>query len=67
MTRQWFVAICSIFVVCLCVQLLIEYVNRADSIGILYSVYSAAIYTLVSVFLIKLIVSIFRRLRKRSG
>jgi hypothetical protein len=67
MTKQWLVVICVVFIVSLCVQLLLEYLHTFDSIGILYSVYCAALYTLLCVLLIKLIVSILRRLRARSG
>ena len=67
MTKQSLVVICVVFLVSLCVQFLLEYLNKTDSIGILYSVYCAALYTLLCVLLIKLIVLILRRLRARSG
>jgi hypothetical protein len=67
MTKKWLVAICVVFIVSFCVQVLLEYLNKSDSIGILYSVYCAALYTLLCVLLVKLIVSILRRLRAHSG
>lgn len=64
MSKVWFLVILCAFLASLIVQLLLEYFHRSDSIGIWYTIYSAIIYTVVIVAVIKLIATITQHFRE---
>ena len=63
--KQWLVLFLALFVIALCVQVLLERMHKADSIGLWYTLYSATIYATGAFVLVWVISMIARRLLTR--
>lgn len=63
--KQWLLLFLAFFVIALCVQVLLERMHRADSIGFWYTLYSAIIYAAGAFVLVRVISMIVRRLLTR--
>jgi hypothetical protein len=63
MKKYWFLIVLIVYVVSFGAQLWLEYTNKADSIGLWYTLFSAGIYTvaiMLGILAINFIVTIIR-------